>query len=91
MCLVGSRLTVGSCWNPGGFLVNGLAGPAHLPDFRRPGGPCVTDYGTGKMINPDPAFFVPIVLDAVTGETDYRAYYLKVEADQAPSYFTPCQ
>ena len=55
------------------------------------GGPCVTDYGTGKMINPDPAFFVPIVLDAVTGETDYRAYFLKVEADQAPSYFTPCQ
>jgi hypothetical protein len=47
----------------------------------------VTDYGTGKMISPDTAFFVPIVLDAVTGETDYRAYHLKAEANQAAIVF----
>jgi hypothetical protein len=47
----------------------------------------VTDYGTGKMISPDQALFVPIVLDAITGETDYRAYHLKVEADQAAIVF----
>ena len=47
----------------------------------------VTDYGTGKMISPDAAFFVPVVLDAVTGESDYRAYALKVEAEQAAIVF----
>jgi hypothetical protein len=46
-----------------------------------------TDYGTGKMMSPDAAFFVPIVLDAISGETDYRAYHLKVEADQAAIVF----
>ena len=43
----------------------------------------VTDYGTGKMIGPDQALFVPIVLNAITGETDYRAYATKADADQA--------
>jgi hypothetical protein len=47
----------------------------------------VTDYGSGKMIRPDQALFVPIVLDAITGETDYRAYHLKVEADQVAIVF----
>ena len=47
----------------------------------------VTDYGTGKMMSPDAAFFVPVVLDEMTGETDYRAYALKVEAEQAAVAF----
>jgi hypothetical protein len=47
----------------------------------------VTDYGTGKMIVADKAYYVPVTLDATTGETDYRAYHLKVEADQAAVVF----
>ena len=43
----------------------------------------VTDYATGSMVDPDEAFFVPVTLDAVTGESDYRAYTLKADADRA--------
>jgi hypothetical protein len=43
----------------------------------------VTDYATGKMISPDAAFFVPVVLDPNTGERDYRAYRLKPDANVA--------
>src|SRR5689334_21067722 len=33
----------------------------------------VTDYVTGRMISPDAAFFVPVLLDRNTGEREYRA------------------
>jgi hypothetical protein len=41
----------------------------------------VTDYSTGKMMTPDAAFYVSEVVDRKTGETDYRAYRVKAEAD----------
>jgi hypothetical protein len=41
----------------------------------------VTDYTTGKMVAPDAAFYVSDVVDRRTGETDYRAYRVKTEAD----------
>jgi len=43
----------------------------------------VTDYTTGKMVKPAEAFFVPVVLDATTGERDYRAYGSKTDAAAA--------
>jgi hypothetical protein len=43
----------------------------------------VTDYATGKMISPDTALFVPIVLDRNTGEREYRAYRLRPDANVA--------
>lgn len=43
----------------------------------------VTDSASGKMIRPDAAFFVPVVLNPDTGEGDYRAYQARAEADAA--------
>jgi hypothetical protein len=41
----------------------------------------VTDFTTGKMMTPDAGFYVSEVVDGKTGETDYRAYRVKAEAD----------
>ena len=41
----------------------------------------VTDYATGKWIRPERALFVPVVLNRDTGETDYRAFLNKADAD----------
>jgi len=41
----------------------------------------VTDFSTGKMMTPDAGFYVNEVVDRNTGETDYRAYRVKAEAD----------
>jgi len=43
----------------------------------------VTDYATGKMMNPDAALFVPVVVDRNTGEHEYRAYRLRPDANVA--------
>ena len=43
----------------------------------------VTDYATGKMISPDHAVFVRVVMDRHTMERDYRAYKLRADADTA--------
>jgi hypothetical protein len=43
----------------------------------------VTDYTTGKMMKPDDAYFVPLLVNRDTGERDYRAYRLKAIADMA--------
>ena len=43
----------------------------------------VTDYATGKMISPNNAVFVPVVMDRHTMESDYRAYKRRVDADAA--------
>jgi hypothetical protein len=43
----------------------------------------VTDYSTGKMMGPDRAVFVPVLLNSNTGERDYRAYQLADEANAA--------
>ena len=43
----------------------------------------VTDFASGKMIRPAGAAFVPVVVDANTGETDYRAYKENADADAA--------
>ena len=45
----------------------------------------VTDYTTGQMVDANVAFFVPIVLDDITGERDYRAYALRADAVTAAS------
>jgi len=51
----------------------------------------VTDYTSGKMIAPGAAFYVSEVIDRNTGETDYRAYRVKAEADAyaAEAHATP--
>ena len=41
----------------------------------------VTDYSTGKMITPNAGFYVREIVNRQTGETDYRAYRVKAEAD----------
>ena len=51
------------------------------PDDRGP--IFVTDYITEKMIPPSEAFFVPLVLDPMTGESDYRAFASKADAATA--------
>ncbi|MBI3492104.1 MAG: hypothetical protein HY047_10030 [Acidobacteria bacterium] len=43
----------------------------------------VTDYASGRMMRPDAAFFVPILLNRDTGERDYRAYQSRTDADAA--------
>ena len=40
----------------------------------------VTDYATGKMIAPEAALFVPLLVDPNTGERDYRAFLQKADA-----------
>jgi hypothetical protein len=40
----------------------------------------VTDYGSGKMIAPTNALFVPVVVDRQTNETEYRAYRQEADA-----------
>jgi hypothetical protein len=51
----------------------------------------VTDYATGKMIAPGAAFYVTEIVDRKTGETDYRAYREKADADAyaAQAHATP--
>lgn len=41
----------------------------------------VTDFTTGKMIDPQQAYFVSVIVNENTGERDYRAYRLKNVAD----------
>jgi hypothetical protein len=43
----------------------------------------VTDYPTGKWIRPEHAMFVPVVMNRDTGESDYRAFFNKSDADAA--------
>jgi len=43
----------------------------------------VTDYGTGKWIRPERAQFVPVVVNRDTGESDFRAFFNKADADAA--------
>jgi len=43
----------------------------------------VTDYATGKWVSPDKAFFVPVVVNRNTGESDYHAFLNKTDADAA--------
>jgi hypothetical protein len=43
----------------------------------------VTDFASGKLMPPASAAFVPLVVDPNTGETDYRAYKVKADADAA--------
>lgn len=43
----------------------------------------VTDFTTGKMLRPEKAVYVPVVVDRSTGETDYRAFRLRADADAA--------
>ena len=45
----------------------------------------VTDYTTGELVDANVAFFVPVVLNDITGERDYRAYALRAEAVTAAS------
>jgi hypothetical protein len=43
----------------------------------------VTDYSTGTMVDANAASFVPVILDDITGERDYRAYALRPDAVSA--------
>jgi hypothetical protein len=43
----------------------------------------VTDYPSGKMLRPAAAFYVPLIVDRKTGESDYRAYRVQAEAQTA--------
>jgi hypothetical protein len=41
----------------------------------------VTDYVTGRWIQPERALFVPVLLNRDTGESDYRAFLNRADAD----------
>jgi hypothetical protein len=41
----------------------------------------VTDYTSGKFIKASAAAYVPVLLNRDTGETDYRAYQHRTDAD----------
>lgn len=43
----------------------------------------VTDYATGALVDARTAWFVPAVINEITGERDYRAYYSRHVAEQA--------
>ena len=43
----------------------------------------VTDYATGKWIRPQRAWFVPVVVNRNTGESDYHAFLDKADAERA--------
>jgi hypothetical protein len=43
----------------------------------------VTDYTSGRMMRPGPAFYVAEVVDRNTNETEYRAYREQAQADAA--------
>ncbi len=43
----------------------------------------VTDFTTGRMISPTKAMYVPVLLDRNTGDSDYRAYARKTDAEAA--------
>ena len=71
-----------------GGLVTKYRGPGCLAKYLaahpdETGVLLVTDYATGKMLPAAKATFVSIVVDRNTGETDYRAYKLKADADAA--------
>lgn len=43
----------------------------------------VTDFSSGEFVNASEAVYVPVLIDRNTGETDYRAYKAKAEAENA--------
>jgi len=43
----------------------------------------VTDFSSGRFVNASDAVYVPVLMDRNTGETDYRAYKVKADADGA--------
>jgi hypothetical protein len=43
----------------------------------------VTDYASGKFVKAADAAYVPVLIDRDTGESDYRAYKLRKDADEA--------
>jgi hypothetical protein len=43
----------------------------------------VTDFASGALIPADRAWYVPIVVDARTGEAEYRAYRMRKSAENA--------
>jgi hypothetical protein len=57
------------------------------PDER--GAVYVTDYTSGRMVPPESALFVPVLLNRNTGERDYQAYRERADADAAASEAQP--
>jgi hypothetical protein len=43
----------------------------------------VTDYTSGRMLPPDSALFVPVLVNRDTGEREYQAYRQRPDADGA--------
>ncbi len=43
----------------------------------------VTDYATGRMLGPEAAMFVPVLVNRHTGERDYQAYREQAAAEAA--------
>ena len=71
-----------------GGLVTKYRGPGCLAKYlaahpEETGVLLVTDFASGKRIAPTRAMFVRVVVDPGTGETDYRAYKTKADADVA--------
>lgn len=86
------RRTISDTQVAGEILNGGLAtkfrGPGclakYLADHRDETGVIfVTDFTTGRMFLAEQAFYVPVVVDGNTGETDYRAYKTKADAAAA--------
>jgi hypothetical protein len=43
----------------------------------------VTDYASGRMVPPESALYVPVLVNRDTGERDYQAYRQRSDADAA--------
>jgi len=86
------RRTIGDTQVAGAIVNGGLVtkyrGPGCLAKYLaahtdETGVLLVTDFTSGKMVPPAKAMFVPVVVDTKSGETDYRAYTVKADADAA--------
>jgi hypothetical protein len=70
----------------GNGFVSKFRGPACMAKYlaAHPDGAStlfVTDFATGRMLSPQRAFYVSEIVDRNTGETDYRAFAARTDAD----------
>jgi len=86
------RRTIGDVQVAGEIINGGLTtkyrGPGCLAKYLaahadETGAIFVTDFTTGKMLRAEKAVYVPVVVDRNSGETDYRAYTVRADADAA--------
>jgi hypothetical protein len=71
-----------------GGLIEKFKGPACMARYLTShpaaiGTTYVTDYASGKFVKAVDAVFLPVLVDRDTGESEYRAYQRRADADDA--------